>query len=320
MGMRCVVLTGDGTAERPCRLEELRGYADAGAFGWIDLRDPVMSELEELHQLLGLHELAVEDTLNAGQRSKVEHYGDDLVFVVVKDASYEPGGAGLQLSEIHVFVGNDCVVTVSRDMNDLVARVQTEAPRLGLRDPLAVLHAVVDRVVDGHLAALDVIAGEAQALERRVFSRDDMADLAPDIYDLKRDVLELWHDTEPLLDPLTDMVGRLAGANDARAPYFRDVADHLRQVVSRLERMRDLLTDAQDANLARLGVRQNDDMRKMSAWGALFLLPSVLVGLWGMNFQHMPELGQPWGYPAALAVIALSCLALWWRLRRAGWL
>lgn len=318
MTIECSVVTADGVTDRGCRLEDLGRDHGADGFVWVHLRDPGATELRQLQELVGAHELAIEDAIDAGQRPKVERYGDDQTFVVLKPATYRSGAPALDLTELHLLISSEHVITVAHGDDRVVAEVRRSNAEL--RTPASVFHAVADRVVDGYVAALEAVETDVQAIERRVFSAGEVRDLAPDIYDLKREVLELWHTTEPLVDPLQAVVAALAERGDPMAPYFRDVVDHLRLVVARSERMRDLLTDALDANIARLSVRQNEDMRKMSAWGALFLLPTVLVGVWGMNFEHMPELDEPWGYPFALAVIAGSCWLLWSRLRRAGWL
>jgi magnesium transporter len=289
-------------------------------FVWIDLDHPTEGELRQLHPVVELHDLAVEDAIEAGQRPKIERYQDGVTFIALTTPRYLADTNELHLSEIHIVVGNDYVVTISHDGTELVERLHARSRHEPLAHPAEVLHALVDAVADDYLRVLDLVEVEIRSVERSVFVPAEVCDMAPRIYELKRDLLELLHNSDPLLGAVHRLISDLERAGDDLAPYFRDVADHLGLAVSRLERMRDLLTDALDANLARLSVRQNDDMRRMSAWAALFLLPTVLVGVWGMNFEHMPELEQPWGYPAALGVLIGSCALLYWRLRRSGWL
>jgi magnesium transporter len=286
---------------------------------WIDLDRPTEEDLRQLHPVVELHDLAVEDVVEAGQRPKIERY-DTVTFIALTSPQYLAETNELHLCEIHIVVGDDYVVTISHDGSELVERIHTRSLHDPLAEPADVLHAMVDGVADDYLRVLDLLEAEIRAVERSVFVPAEVCDVAPRIYELKRDLLELLHNSDPLLDAVHRLISDFERAGDDLAPYFRDVADHLGLAVSRLERMRDLLTDALDANLARLSVRQNEDMRRMSAWAALFLLPTVLVGVWGMNFEHMPELDGTWSYPAALGLIIGSCALLYWRLRRAGWL
>ena len=311
---------GPPVASTPCALTDaLAPRSSKGEFAWIDLRDPTEGELAGLREALGLHDLAVEDALDAEQRPKLEHY-DEVWFMVLKQATYARGGE-VELTEVQLFVGADFVVTIRHGDAQVVDDVKGGVARRNLASPYAVVHAVADAVVDGYVAIVDDLEVEAQQVEKSVFSEEGDGDCAPRIYVLKREVLELWHGAEPLMDPMEWLAAEShLPAHLELEEYFRDVLDHLRRVVSRLDKLQGLLTDALDANLARLSVRQNEDMRKISAWGALFLLPTVLVGMWGMNFQHMPELDEPWGYPAAFGLIVLCCLLLYRRLRRSGWL
>jgi magnesium transporter len=317
--IRCVEVSDEGRTQTPCELDGRRSHHGDG-FVWIDLDQPSEDDLRQLHPVVELHDLAVEDAIEAGQRPKIERYDDGVAFVALNSPQYPIDTNELGFSETHIVVGDDYVITISHDGTGLIDRIHARSGHEPLADPTEVLHAIVDGVADDYIKALDQLDVEIRSVERNVFVPAEVCDVAPRIYALKRDVLELLHNSEPLLSSVQRLISDLERASDDLAPYFRDVADHLGLAVSRLERMRDLLTDALDANLARLSVRQNDDMRRMSAWAALFLLPTVLVGIWGMNFEHMPELDEPWGYPAALGGIVGSCALLYWRLRRSGWL
>lgn len=326
----CLVFDTDGRST-PDELDRAIERTTDG-FVWVDVTEPTSDDLDLLAERYGLHPLALEDARHAGQRPKLERYSG-MTFVVLRPV--RATGDDVEVGELHVFVGDDFLVTVRhRGARDLAGRVVDEvrtrldrghaggSVALQPDDPVDLLHALVDRVVDGMLVAVSRLEDRVELLEDCVFTRAVERDLSEDLYAAKRDVLSLWYNARPLADAV-EWLSRPenVGLEEDRPDwFFRDVADHLRRVVDRADTLRDLLTDALDANLARISMRQNADMRKMSAWGALFLLPSVLVGLWGMNFTHMPELDETWGYPFALATIAVSCGLLWWRMRRAEWL
>jgi magnesium transporter len=293
-----------------------------GAFAWIGLYEPTAEEFDSIRAEFALHPLAVEDAIEAHQRPKLEVY-DDMVFVVLKTARYVDPIEVVKLGEILVFLGNDYIITVRHGEAsplDGVRHGLEEDPEQLKHGPGAVLHAVVDRVVDDYGPAIDGLSDDVVEVEEQVFT-PERANPAERIYRLKREVLQFLHATVPLLDP----VERLAkGGHDQVHPevraYFRDVNDHLVRARDQLDGLNDLLSSVLQANLTQISVRQNEDMRKISAWVAIGVVPTMIAGIYGMNFEHMPELTWTFGYPMALTLMASVCSFLFWQFKRAGWL
>jgi magnesium transporter len=314
----------DGQRVRdPVALDEaFEAASEPGAFVWIGLHQPSAEEFDAVAREFELHPLVVEDVLHAHQRPKVEVY-DHVVLVVLKTARYDPGTERVELAELLLVVGAEFVVTVRHGqasaLSDVRRSLELQPDRLRC-GPEAVLHAVCDRVVDDYEPVADGLELAVQDVEAIVFS-DDRVNPARRIYNLKRQVLDLHRNVAPLQEALDPMVhSRLPHSNDELSEYFRDVADHLARVVGRIDTTRELLTDVLDANLAQISVRQNEDMRTISAWAAVIAVPTMLAGIWGMNFSEMPELDWGFGYPLALATILLAALVVHRTLKRAGWL
>jgi magnesium transporter len=296
-----------------------------GSFVWIGLREPTMQEFDAVAREFNLHELAVEDAVKAHQRPKLEVYDDDL-FVVLKTARYDDLAEAVQFQELQVFIGDHYVVTVrhgaASSLSEVRATIEQDLARIRF-GPMAVLHAVMDRVVDDYAPVIEGLDNDMAEIEDSVFDprRPRGFDPSERIFKLKREVLGFIRNTETFLDPLSELVeGELPGAHPELATYFRDVQDHLTRVVVAIHHLRDLLSDALDANLAQVTTRQNDDMRTISAWVAIGGIPTVIGAVYGMNFEHMPELGTRHGYFVVLAVMALLCGLLYQRFKRIGWL
>jgi magnesium transporter len=293
-----------------------------GAFVWIGLYEPTEHEFDSLRREFDLHELAVEDAIKAHQRPKLEVYGDTL-FIVLKTARYVDPEEVVEFGEILIFLGDDFVITVRHgEASELHGvRMDLEQNRELLRcGPGAVLHAIVDRVVDDYQPALAGLEEDVDEVEREVFS-DSRTNTAERIYKLKREVQEFNRATASLVEP----VDRLARGTYGLIPeqvqtYFRDVYDHVVRVHEQLEASRDLLTGALEANLAQVTVRQNEDVRKISAIVAIVAVPTMIAGIYGMNFEHMPELTWTFGYPLVISVMLVICFGLYRYFRRAGWL
>jgi magnesium transporter len=294
-------------------------------FVWVAMKDPEPEELEFMRAEFGLHELAVEDAVAAHQRPKLEVYDDDL-FVVLKTARYDDHTERVEFAELQLFVGASYVVTVRHGEASALAEVRRtiEADLSRIRcGPMAVLHAVIDRVVDNYAPVIAGLDNDMAEIEDAVFAVDRPRGFDPSerIFKLKREVLDFYRNTEPFLEPLSRLAaGQLPGAHPELASYFRDVEDHLTRVVSSVAHTRDLLSDALDANLAQITVRQNNDMRTISAWVAIGGFPTVVGAVYGMNFQHMPELETRYGYFVIMAVMIAICLVLYRRFKRIGWL
>ncbi len=303
-------------------LERLRASDDPTGFLWIGLKDPTQAEFDEVDTELGLHPLAVEDAVQGRQRAKVELY-DDTVFVVLKPLRYIDRTSDIETGEVMVFVGDRFVVTVRRgELTPLTGiRKELESDPEALRfGPLGVLHRVLDRVVDGYVEIDDEVETDLEEIESAVFSGDRMD--TGSIYRLKREVLEFRRAVMPLSEPLRML------HSSPRSPVpegelrllLRDVTDHLHAVLDHIESYDRLLTDIVSAHLAQISVQQNDDMRKISAWVAIAALPTMIAGIYGMNFEYMPELRWHYGYFVALFVMGASCLTLYRLFKRAGWL
>ncbi len=313
----------DGRREDGVPLDHL--YAEChkhGAFGWLGLYEPSEAEFESIRKEFNLHPLAVEDAIESHQRPKLEVF-DDMVFVVLKTARYVDPHEVVKIGEILVFLGEDYIITVRHGEAsplDGVRRALEDDPDLLRHGPGAVLHAIVDRVVDDYGPAIEGLEADVVEVEEEVFT-PERANPAERIYRLKREVLQFLRATVPLIDP----VERLARGNYGQVhpevrTYFRDVNDHLIRARDQLDGLNDLLTSVLQANLTQVGVRQNEDMRKISAYVAMAAVPTLLAGIYGMNFDHMPELGWELGYPAVLLLMASICAFLFWRFKRAGWL
>ncbi|CAN5531720.1 magnesium/cobalt transporter CorA [soil metagenome] len=291
-------------------------------FAWIGLYEPTEEEFDSVRREFELHELAVEDAIKAHQRPKLEVY-DDTIFVVLRTAHYLDAEERVDFGEILVFLGTGFIVTVrhgkASDLHGVREGVEGDPERLRL-GPGAVLHAILDRVVDDYIPPLEGLRTDIEEVENDVFSPDRTSS-AQRIYFLKREVLQFTRATAPLVEPVARLAdGHYGLVHDEVRAYFRDVNDHLVRVHEQLEGFRELLTSVLTANLTQVSVQQNDDTRKISAWVAIAAVPTMVAGVYGMNFEHMPELGWTLGYPAVLAVMALVCGSLFWRFKRVGWL
>jgi magnesium transporter len=299
------------------------GAGDGSRFVWIGLKEPSAEEFESVAREFHLHELAVEDAIKAHQRPKLEVY-DDTLFVVLKTACYIDETEDVETGEILLFVGDGFIVSVRHgDASDLHG-VRTRAEERGdlLRcGTSAILHAIIDKVVDDYEPVLAGIEDDIEEVEQQVFS-PSRTNVTERIYKLKREVLELHRATAPLAEPLNRLA---SGAyddivHDDIREYFRDVYDHVLRANETVDGYREMLNGVLDANAAQVGVRQNDDMRKISAWVAIAAVPTAICAVYGMNFEHMPELNWTFGYPAVMVVILLTCILLYRNFKRVGWL
>jgi magnesium transporter len=299
-------------------------------FVWIGLHEPTEEEFAGIAELFGLHPLAVEDAVHAHQRPKLERY-DTALFTIFKTVHYveharlTATSEVVETGEIMVFTGPDFVITVRHGGHGSLGplREGLEAvPEQLAKGPSAVLHAIADHVVDQYLAVTDAVQDDIDAVESEVFSdyRGRGADAAR-IYQLKRELLEFKRAVAPLARPLQ----RLAEDplplidSDIRA-YFRDVSDHLARVNEQIAGFDALIDSILQANVAQVTVAQNEDMRRITAWAAILAVPTMVCGIYGMNFDHMPELHWTYGYPLVLAVMAAACFLIHRGFRRNGWL
>jgi magnesium transporter len=292
-----------------------------GAFAWIGLYEPTEEEFDSVAREFQLHELAVEDAIHAHQRPKLELY-EGMIFIVLKTARYIDETETVEFGEILMFVGDDFVITVRHGEASALGGVRREVearPDLLRCGPGAVLHAIVDRVVDDYEPVIAGIEDDIEEVEDAVFSTE-RSNPAERIYKLKREVIEFHRAVAPLVGPLDRLAGGHYEIHVEIRDYFRDVYDHAVRDLERIDEFQELLKSALEANLAQQTVRQNADMRRITAWVAILAVPTAMAGIYGMNFKHMPELEWELGYPLALAAMVAICAAVYRGFKKAGWL
>ncbi len=322
----------EGPTDFSDALDEARTSGDA--FLWIGVHEPTEKEFDLVRSEFGLHPLAVEDALKAHQRPKLEVY-DDSLFVVLKPVVYEPHSDTVSTGELMIFIGDSFVVTVRHGEGAPLAAVRRRLeadPEVLKHGPTAVLYAISDEVVDHYIEVAAELQVDMEEMETEVFApvggaskppRSSASDppTAARIYTFKRQVLEFRRAAGPLAAPMA----RLASAGvpfveERSRPFFRDVSDHLTRANEQVEGLDRLLSDILAAHLAQTSVRQNDDMRKISAWAAMAAVPTMVAGVYGMNFEHMPELRWVGSYPAVVALMAGTVYGLYRLFKRRGWL
>jgi magnesium transporter len=291
-------------------------------FVWVALNEPTQEELAELQEEFGLHDLAIEDVLQQDQRPKIEEY-DGSLFVVLHAVSCD--GAEVQVGEVNVFVGVDFVLSVRSGTPHSLKGVRIRAeqePDLLRHGPGYVFYALTDAIVDLYFPAVEALEHRLEAIEAVMFSTDGARDNIRRLYQLKQQVEKLRHSVVPL----NDAIGKLFSG--ARVPvvvahsskYFRDVHDHLQSITAAIDALRDTIATAIHANLAMVTIEQSEISKRLTAWAAIFAAVTALAGIWGMNFRHMPELDWTFGYPLAVAAMAVVAVGLYRRFRKAGWI
>jgi magnesium transporter len=306
----------------PEKAAELAREAGEGEFVWIGIHEPDPGDLDRLAELFGLHELAVEDAQVAHQRPKIEDYDADF-FIVLRTAHYHEDREEVHFGEIHIFAGQPYVITVRHGPGSELAtarqRLESRPDLLRLGAASAVW-AILDKVVDDYIPVVDAIEDDVEEVEKDVFDDDIPAPTAR-IYHLKREVIEFHRAVSPLLIPLNGLEqGEYERVPPELRSYFRDVADHSRRVDEQVTSQRELLTSVLQANLALVSVNQNDVVKKISAIFGIIAVPTFIASVYGMNFDHMPELHWRIGYPLCLAVMALAVLLLVSFFRRIDWI
>ena len=293
-----------------------------GCFVWVALRDASDAELAMLQSEFDLHELAVEDARHGHQRPKIEEYGK-VVFAVLHLLELSPTDE-LRLGEVHLFAGPNFVLSVrnrsSQGFMGVRERCERE-PELLRQGASFVLYALMDAVVDRYFPLVDALESELETIEGQIFDRGAGRANIERLYELKHKVTVLRHAVSPLLDAMTKLYGgRVPTVCAPSSDYFRDIADHLARLQTTIDTIRDTIGTAIQVNLSMVTIEESEVTKRLAAWAGIFAVATFFVGIWGMNFQHMPELQQAWGYPAALGVIAVTCGAMYWRFRRVGWL
>ncbi len=303
-------------------IEQISDYLiRPGCFVWVALSDASAEELDEMRQEFSLHDLAVEDARNGHQRPKIEEYGDSL-FVVMHLVELVDGE--LNVGEVAIFAGPNYVLSVRNRsaQHFLGVRERCERePHLLRQGSGFVMYALMDAVVDRYFPIIDLLETELESIEERIFTKGAARTNIERLYTLKGKVTILRHAVAPLLE----YVGKLHGG---RTPplcantqeYFRDVGDHLARINASVDTIRDTIGTAITANLSMATIEESEVTKRLAAWAGIFAVATAFAGIWGMNFEHMPELKLMWGYPAALGVIVGACVAVWWGFKRARWL
>jgi magnesium transporter len=324
----CAVYVDGRRQARVAPEEALESAVAGGGFVWLGLYEPSEEELTAISARYGLHPLAVEDAVYAHQRPKLEHY-DDALFMVLKTARYveheelTATSAIVDTGEVMIFLGRNYVITVRhgdhQGLADLRSRMEEQRDLLCL-GPSAVLYAVADLVVDTFVEVANAVTEDVEELETSVFSPERTDDIGR-LYQLKRELMQLRKAVGPLELPLQKLAERdVDVVPEAMRSYFRDVQDHAIRVRDQVGGLDELLTSILQASLARTTLADNEDMRKISAWAGIIAVPTAIAGIYGMNFEFMPELQWRYGYPTVLLVIVIACVLLHRGFKRNGWL
>ena len=294
----------------------------SGGFVWLGLSSPTHSEFEHVVGELNFHPLAVEDAVHAKQRPKIEEY-DGLVFFTLKTVFYNESNSAISSGDLICFIEKEFIVIVRHGEGSELASVRHEIegkPEFLNLGPFAVLHAVIDRVIDGYISIATELENDVINLETKVFGGNRQT-FSQEIYFLKREIIEFRHSIEPLIVPLQKLISPgFIQTPEVLKPFFRDTLDHLIRACELASGIDSLLTTALQADLAHIQVRQNEDVRRISAWVALAAGPTMIAGIYGMNFEFMPELSWRFGYPLVLGTIVSLSGFLYYRFRRAKWL
>ncbi|HET9578894.1 MAG TPA: magnesium/cobalt transporter CorA [Usitatibacter sp.] len=302
--------------------EEISDYLKRpDAFVWVALKDPQPAELEEMQEEFGLHPLAVEDARHGHQRPKIEEYGDS-VFVVLHNV--EIRNDEVEVGEIHLFVGPNYVLTVrqrtEQGFGSVRARAEAE-PQLLSHGAGFVLYAIMDAVVDRYFPVVDTLEIELETIEERIFEDSSPRANIEALYDLKRKLMTVRHAVEPLIEAVQKLYGgRVPRVCQGAQEYYRDIYDHLLRVSQQLDGLRDMVITAMSVNLSMIQLAESVVTKRLAAYAALVAVPTLIAGIYGMNFEHMPELKWMFGYPLSLALMAGIDFYLFRRFRRAGWL
>ena len=321
MLVNCVAYQrGQKVADIP--IGEIRAHlADPGCFVWVALKDPELAEVERLQEEFDLHELAVEDASRGHQRPKIEEYGASI-FVVLH--MIEAQGEDLRTGEVAIFVGPQYVISVRRETSQGFTEVRRrceDEPELLRHGPAYVLYALMDTVVDRYFPLIDTLTGEIEEIETRIFASNTTRAQVEALYNFKQRLMVVDHAIGPLLEVTSKLHGGrvpplCAGLHD----YFRDVYDHLQRLKQSTDQLRDMVGTALSVNLSLITLQENEVTKRLAAYAALVAVPTMIAGVYGMNFKNMPELDWTYGYPLALGVMALIDLYLVYRFRKAKWL
>ena len=290
-------------------------------FVWVALKDATPAELAEMQFEFGLHELAVDDARAGHQRPKIEEYGESL-FVVIHTAELIDGN--LHFGEVDVFVGETYVLSnrsrYQQGFADVRARCERETQHM-LQGPAFILYALMDAIVDRYFPVVDALEEELWKIEEQIFSSPAHRSTLEQLYQLKRKVVLFKHTVAPLMEAVGKLDGgRVPHVVANTTEYFRDIHDHLHRINTAIDTIRDTISTAIQVNLSMISLDDSNVNKRLAAWAAIFAVATGLAGIWGMNFEHMPELKWRFGYPMALAIVFFTCAYLYYRFRKSGWL
>jgi len=303
-------------------VSEIHSYiSHTDCFVWVALNDATPEELQAMQTEFGLHDLALEDAQHGHQRPKIEEY-DGSLFVVLH--MIERSGEELTVGEVGIFVGANYVLSVrsraERGFTDVRARCERE-PELLRHGAGYVLYALMDAVVDRYFPVLDELETDIETIEDRMFANQSARDNIEALYDLKRKLMILKHATEPLLEATGKLFGgRVPQLVVGLQDYFRDVYDHLMRLHQSIDSLRDMVTTAISVAISLITIQETEVTKQLASYGALIAVPTLIAGIYGMNFQHMPEINSPWGYPLSLAAMAAIDFYMYSRFRKAKWI
>lgn len=312
----------DGRKVADIRVEEISDYLKRPeCFVWVALKDPTNEELAKMQAEFDLHPLAVEDASHGHQRPKVDEYGDS-VFAVLHIVELHEHDA--EVAELSIFAGPNYVLSVRKGTEHGFVAVRERAerePELLRHGSGFVLYALMDNVVDRYFPVVDALEVELEKLEQRIFAGTSAKANIQELYDLKHKLMVLRHAVEPLIEVTHRLYGgRVPQVCMGTQDYFRDVHDHLLRVSQALDGLRDMVGTAMSVNLSMITLAENEVTKRLASYAALVAIPTMIAGIYGMNFKYMPELDIPWMYPAILALMAGLDLYLYARFRKAGWL
>ncbi len=302
--------------------EQISDYLERpGTFVWVALKDPSDAELAQMQEEFGLHPLAIEDANHGHQRPKIEEYGNS-VFCVLHNVECE--GHELQVGEVSLFVGPNYLLSVRKGTEHGFTSVRERAerePELLSHGSGFVFYAIMDAVVDRYFPVVDALETRLEKLEARIFEGVSARENIEALYDLKRELMVVRHAVEPLIDAVQKLYGgRVPQVCQGTQDYFRDIYDHLLRVSQQLDGLRDMVITAMSVNLSMIQLSESEVTKRLAAYGALVAVPTLIAGIYGMNFEHMPELKFLFGYPLALALMTGIDFYLFRRFRKAGWL
>ncbi|VVD67261.1 magnesium transporter [Pandoraea pneumonica] len=325
MLVNCVAYE-DGRKIADLHPDEISDYLERPhCFVWVALKDPGPGELAQMQHEFGLHDLAVEDAQHGHQRPKIEQYGDSL-FAVLHVLNKDEDG-DFSIGEVAIFAGHNYVLSVRSNATQGLGAVRARAekePHLLKQGSIFVLYALMDAVVDSYFPVFDDLEAQLEAIEAQIFVRNEPAkgrEIIEDLYQLKRRLITLQHACVPLMEAVSKLFGAMAPKLcGGMQEYFRDVFDHLQRITKNIDMLREMVTTALSVNLGMISLAENETTKRLGSFAALFAVPTMIAGIYGMNFADIPELKFQYGYPVCVGVMILIDLFLFLKFRKAGWL